>query len=139
MISLTFIKNEQFERFVNLCSTRRLMQNLGEKSEKTFWYKLKKIYVKYYKPDMEKLNIWIWNGKGTRIERHPPGCEVYLNEGLRVTVWRKPHEGIYYNILGKKCNFIFFCTLLPMGEQGSTIALEIIWLESFGRSLSSES
>lgn len=55
--------------------------------------------------------------------------KVVADEGTDVTVQQETHGRIYYNILKKK-NAISFSFILyfQMGEQGSIIWLEIIWL-----------
>lgn len=58
MISLTFIKNEQLERFCEFMFTdKKINAEFRGETWENFCCKLKKnLYSKYYKPDMEKLN-----------------------------------------------------------------------------------
>lgn len=117
MISATFIKNELFEVFYELCSpTRRLRQNLGEKNEKTFAVNLKKfIFQNIINQTWRNEMLLDLNRKVTRTGSVHQYVKVVADEGTEVTVQQETHERIYYNILKKKCNFIFFYSLLPNG------------------------
>lgn len=81
------------------------------------------------------------NRKGTRIESVHQDVEVVADEGTEVTVQQETHGRIYYNILEKKCNFIFFYSLLPNGwtRFNNLIRNYMAQKETYSRSLSSES
>ena len=81
------------------------------------------------------------NRKGTRTESVHQDVKVVAGEGTDMTVQQETHGRIYYNILGKKRNFICFYSLLPNGwtSFNNLIRNFMAQKEMCNKSLSSES
>ena len=65
-------------------------------------------------PEREKAPFATIPEQASEVGVHQD-VEVVADEGTEVTVQQETHGRIYYNILEKKCNFIFFYSLLPNG------------------------